>query len=341
MKDKFYLFIGILLLSAQLTFAQTEAGYKVQHTFHIGGSGGWDYISVNPEFKRIYVSHSTLVNIIDENTGDSVGVIPNTTGVHGIAFVNSIGKGFTTNGKLNSVTVFDLKTNKIIEQIKTGAGPDAIIYDEFSKKVIVCNGKGKELTIIDPSTDKVIDSIALGGKPETPATDNAGNIYVNIEDKNIVVHIDTKTFKIKDSWPVGKGDSPSGLAIDVKYKRLFIGCGNKLMVVMNAENGNVITELPIGEGCDGTDFDPGTGNAFSSNGEGTITIIHEDNPSAFKVVANIPTKKGARTSTIDTQTHQLFLPVANFGDTPPVTETVPHPRPKVIDGTFEILVVGK
>ncbi len=301
----------------------------------------WDYISVNHDLKRIYVSHSTQVNVIDENTGDSVGIIPNTTGVHGIAFATPFGKGFTSNGKINTVTVFDLKTNKVIEQVKTGTGPDAIIYDSYSKKIFVCDGKGKETTVIDPSNDKVVDSIPLGGKPETPVSDNAGNIYINIEDKNEIVHIDANTLKIIDHWEIGKGESPSGLAIDREHKWLFIGCDNKLMIIMNGANGNVITQLPIGEGCDGTDFDPGTGDAFSSNGEGTLTVIHEDNPNSFYVVANVPTKKGAKTSTLDEQTHCLFLPVADFGETPTADSEHPHPKPKIIAGTFEILEIGK
>jgi YVTN family beta-propeller protein len=343
MKSKFIVMISAILFISviQKSYAQTDAGYRILNTFHIGGDGGWDYIAVNHDMNRIYVAHSTLVNIIDENTGKTIGVIPNTAGVHGIAFATPFDKGFTSNGAINSVTVFDLKTNNVIEQIKTGTGPDAIIYDTYSKKIFVCDGKGKEATIIDPSTDKVIDSIPLGGKPETPISDNAGNIYVNIEDKNELVHIDANIHKIVNRWTIGKGDSPSGLALDREYKRLFIGCSNNIVIIMNATDGNVIAQLPIGNGCDGIDFDAGTGNAFSSNGEGTLTVIHEDNPNTFRVVANLPTKKGARTSTIDEQTHHLFLPTADFGETPKADSEHPHPRPKVIDDTFEVLEVGK
>ncbi len=343
MKNKLVMMISAIVFIAviQKTYAQKDTGNHIIHTFHVGGKDGWDYIAVNHDLKRIYVAHSTLVNIIDENTGDSVGIIPNTTGVHGITFATPFGKGFTSNGRINTVTVFDLKTNKVIEQIKTGAGPDAIMYDAYSKKIFVCDGKGKEATIIDPTNNKVVDSIPLGGKPETPTSDNAGNIYVNIEDKNELVHIDANSHKILNRWTIGKGESPSGLAIDREHKRLFIGCDNKLMIIMNASNGNVIAQLPIGNGCDGTDFDPGTGNAFSSNGEGTLTVIHEDNPNSFRVVATVPTKKGARTSTVDEQTHHLFLPVADLGETRPADSEHPHPRPKIIEGTFEILEVGK
>jgi len=330
----------LLLITAQMTYAQGDAGYRVLREIHIGGKGGWDYIAVNPELKRLYVSHDTLVNILDETTGDSIGVIPNTVGVHGIAFATPFGKGFTSNGRANTVTAFDLKTNQVLGQVSTGKNPDAIIYEPFSKTIMTCNGRSQDATVIDPSTDSVVHTIALGGRPETPASDGAGNIYVNIEDKNEIVHINAKTFAVEHRWSIGKGDSPAGLAIDRKTNRLFIGCGNKLMVVMNTENGKVLAELPIGDRCDGTAFDAGTGYAFASNGDGTLTMVKEENADSFRVVTNVPTKRGARTLTVDDQMHHVFLPTAQFGEAPPPTAEHPRPRPPIVPGSFEVLEVG-
>ncbi len=319
------------------TLAQNSE-YRLVSTFHIASSGGWDYIAVSPVTDNIYVSHGTQVNVLNKNTGDSVGVIPNTTGVHGIAFAPEFKKGFTSNGRLNTVTVFDINTNAVLAQIKTGENPDAIMYDPYSKKVITCNGRSKDLTVIDPATNEVIKTIALGGKPETPVSDEAGNLYINIEDKSEIAVVNTKTWTVDNNWKTGNGKEPSGLAIDVKTKRLFAGCDNKLLIVMNAENGKVVKELPIGDGCDGVVFDPELQNVFSSNGEGTLTVIHEKSAKSFEVVENVPTKKGARTSAVDLKTHKVYLPTADF--LPPNPEEKGK-RPGIVPGSFQVLVVGK
>lgn len=314
-------------------------GYHVLNTFHIAGTGGWDYLAVCPVNDNIYVSHGTQVNILNKNTGDSVGVIPNTDGVHGIAFAPEFKKGFTSNGKTNNVSVFDIAINAVTAQVKTGEKPDAIMYDPFSRKVFVCNGKSKDLTVIDPATNEVVKTLALGGKPETPVSDLTGKIYINIEDKNEIVVVNTKTWTVDSHWKTGKGEEPSGLAIDVKTKRLFAGCGNKLMVIMNAENGKVVKELPIGDGCDGTAFDPETKTAFSSNGDGTLTVVKEVSASSFKVVEQAVTKKGARTLAVDEKMHKVYLPTAEF--LPPNPNEPKQKRPAMVPGTFEVLVVGK
>jgi len=318
------------------SFAQGP-GFHVINTFHIPSAGRWDYIAVSPVTDNIYVSHQTQVNILNKNTGDSVGVIPNTTGVHGIAFAPSFKKGFTSNGKLNTVTVFDIKTNAVQGEIKTGENPDAIMYDPYSKKVYTCNGKSKDLSVIDPATNTVVKTIELGGKPETAVSDEAGKLYINIEDKNEIAVVNTKTFVVERRWKIGKGDEPSGLAIDLKTKRLFAGCGNKLLIVVNAENGNVVKELPIGDGCDGVGFDAGLKYVYSSNGEGTLTVIKERSANDFEVLENAPTKKGARTIAVDEKTHKIYLPTADFA----AKQDPKQKRPDMMPGSFQILEVGK
>jgi len=305
--------------------------YAVSRTFRIGSPGGWDYIAVGPNGK-LYVSHGAQVNILDAKTGDSVGVIPNTTGVHGIAFVESLGKGYTSNGRLNNVTVFDLKTAAVLGQIATGQNPDAIMYDPFSKTIITCNGRSHDLTVIDPAKGAVTATIALDGKPETAVSDNAGRIYVNIEDKNKITVVDIRENKVVTSWPLG-AEGPTGLEIDRKTKRLFAGC-DKQLVVMDATGGNVVTKLPIGDGCDGVGFDESKGLIFASCGEGKLTVIKENSATAYSVAENVPTKRSARTIAVDGHTHTVYLP---FADTEPGAA---GERPKVIPGTFGVLVVS-
>lgn len=330
-----------LLLSTALFFAFSlnAQGVKNPHiikTFHIASAGGWDYLAVSPANEWLYVSHGTQVNILNKTTGDSVGVIPNTTGVHGIAFAASNGKGYTSNGRLNSVTVFDINSNKVIGQIPTGVNPDAILYESFSRKIITCNGRSKNLSIIDPSVDKVIDSIDVGGKPETAVSDESGHLFVNIEDKNEIVQIDTKSYKVLNHWSIAPAEGPTGLAYDSKTKRLFAGC-EKSLVVVNAENGKIVSKLPIGEGCDGVVFDPETKTIYTANGEGNMNMIVEQSDEVFKSIGSVSTKKGARTIALDPKTHLLYLPTAEFE--PQISES--KGRPKMIPGTFQVLVVGE
>ena len=315
--------------------AQKEA-YHLENTFHIPSPGRWDYIAVCPSNGFIYVSHTSQVNILNKKTGDSVGVIPNTQGVHGIAFVTSLNKGYTSNGKANTLTVFDLKTNKVTGEIPVGENPDALLYDAFTKMLYVCNGKSNDMTVVDPVQDKVVKTLPLDGKPETAVSDGAGKLFINIEDKSEMVVVNAQNYSIMSHWKLGKGEEPSGLAIDTKTKRLFAGCSNKLLVVLDATNGKVVQQLPIGDGCDGVAFDPGTGLVFSSNGEGTLTVIKEHTASEFNVVGNIKTKRGARTLALDEETHKVYLPTADFEKT-----NEPKPRPVMIPGSFQVLVMSK
>jgi YVTN family beta-propeller protein len=328
--------IYLLILSAP-AYAQDTSAYHITRTFHIQSGGGWDYIAVGPGNDRLYVSHGTQVNILNKSTGDSIGVIENTTGVHGIAFDLALQKGYTSNGRINNVTVFDLVSNKVITQIATGENPDAILYEPFSNSVITCNGRSKDLSVIDPVTNKIKATIPVGGKPETAVTDEAGKLFVNIEDKNEIAEVDLKTFTVTRRWALEPGEEPTGLAIDRKTGRLFAGCGNKWLIVLDLSTGAVVDKIPIGDGCDGVGFDNTTKNIYTSNGEGTLTVIHETGPSKFEIVTTLPTKRGARTIAVDQATHLIYLPTADFEPKDPNS----NDRPKMIPGTFQVLVIGK
>jgi YVTN family beta-propeller protein len=312
--------------------AQKGHDYSIVKTFHIASSGGWDYLITHD--KKLYVSHGTQVNILDENSGDSVSFIPNTTGVHGIAFNEALNKGYTSNGRLNNVTVFDLTTYKVTGQIPTGENPDAIIYEPFSKTIITCNGRSNNLSVIDPVKEQVIATIPVGGKPETAVSDEKGKLFVNIEDKNEIVEVDLGNFSVKNHWSLAGAEGPTGLAIDKSKKRLFAGCDKKL-VVLNAENGKVVTTVPIGDGCDGVAFSNAAKTIYTSNGEGTMSVIQEGPNDKFSLLGTVKTKRGARTITINEQTNTIYLPTADFD---PVAKGT-NGRPMMIPGTFQVLVV--
>jgi len=306
--------------------------YKIVKTYHIASAGGWDYIAVNES--SLYVSHGTQVNILNEDNGDSLGYIPNTTGVHGITFDKELNKGYTSNGRINSVTVFDLKTNAVLEQVATGENPDAINYEPYTKTIITCNGRSKNLSVIDPKASKVIATIDVGGKPEAAVSDGNGKLFVNIEDKNEIVAVDLKTFTVANHWTLNPAEGPTGLAYDKSTKRLFAGC-EKLLVVVNAENGSVVDKIAIGDGCDGVAFDSKKKIIYTSNGEGNISVIKEINADKFSLLGNYPTKRGARTITINENTGTLYLPTADFDP----TKTGQNGRPMMVPGTFQVLVV--
>ncbi|MEO9209719.1 MAG: YncE family protein [Ginsengibacter sp.] len=336
MKQSLFTLLIIIAATALFNNLQAQSGYKMTQTFHVASSGGWDYPASDPGSNNLYLSHGSQVNILDKTTGDSVGIIPNTTGVHGIAFVNALGKGYTSNGRLNTVTVFDLKTFKILGQIETGKNPDWIMYDNFSKKIITSNHTGGDISIIDPITDKVVNTIYIGGKLETSVSDNAGKLFINVEDKSEIAVVDLLKNEVVAHWPFAPSEGGTGLSIDTKTKRLFASCENSL-VIMDATNGKIIATLPTGEGCDGNVFDPGTNLIFSSCGDGTLTVIKEISADEFKVIENIVTKRGARTITIDPKSHKLFLPTAEYE---PIAEGAKG-RPKMIAGSFQVLVLEK
>lgn len=315
--------------------AQTKTGFHILKDIPVGSTGGWDYITVDGASQRIYASHGNQVNILSTATGDSVGYVPNTPGVHGIALVKALSKGYISAGRANAVIVFDLKTLKVLTQIPVGQNPDAIFYDDFSKKIITCNGRSKDATILNPFTDKVVTTVPLGDKPETAVSDGKGKIFINGEGTSVVIVVDATSFKEIARYKIDGGESPSGLDIDRKANRLFIGCGDtKTMVVMDPSNGKTIGKFPIGR-TDGVVFDPSLKIAYASNGEGTISAIREISADKFEFIEDIPTEPSARTIGIDLLTHNLYLPAA---------KTEPNPtgvRPKQVPGTFHIIEVGK
>ncbi len=322
---------ALIVLASPATFAAPK--YALLKTVPVDGDGGWDYLIVDEGARRVYISHSEQVEVLDADTFEVVGKIAETKGVHGIALASDLGHGYTSNGKANTVTIFDLKTRKSLGELKTGKNPDAIIYDPSCKRVFAFNGGDKSATVIDAAEQKVIGTIELEGRPESAAVDGAGNLFVNIEDKSTLVKIDTQKLRVLESWPLAPGETAVGLAMDTKKKRLFVGCRNKFMVVVNAENGKVIAKQPIGERVDATFFDPRTGNIFCSCGDGTVTVIHDDGGDQYSVVETIKTKVGSKTMALDRKTHNLFLPSADFK--PGAT---PKARPTVIPKTFAILV---
>lgn len=324
--------ILIAVLTSLFSFGQKAKEYKVAKSYPIASTGGWDYIAVHDG--KLYVSHATQVNILDEYTGDSVGVISNTAGVHGIAFNEALNRGYTSNGRSNNVTVFDLKSREVVTQVATGDNPDAIMYEPFTKAIITCNGRSKNLSVINPVNNQVSATIDVGGKPETAVSDGEGMLFVNVEDKNEIVAVDMKSNAVKAHWPLAGAEGPTGLAYDKTSKRLFAGC-DKLLVVVDASNGKVITKVPIGDGCDGVAFSGRDKIVYTSNGgDGTMTAVKEDKEDKYAVLGNYSTKRGGRTITIDEKDGTLFIPAAEYD----ATQTAGG-RPRMIPGSFRILVI--
>jgi DNA-binding beta-propeller fold protein YncE len=316
--------------------AAGPSGYHMSKSIPIGGEGFWDYTTVDPDARRLYVSHGTHVVVLDADTQAVVGDIPDTQGVHGTAIASEFGRGFVSDGRANNITMFDLKTLKTLGTIPAGTNPDAIIYDPASKRVFAMNGRSGDITAVNAADGKVAGTIAVGGKLEFAAADGKGSIYVNVEDKSELAHIDSEKLKVLHRWPLAPCTEPSGLAMDTRTRRLFVGCDNKMMAIVNADTGKIITTVPTGDGTDANAFDPGTDFAFSSNGEGTLTVVHEDSPEKFSVLENVPTKKSARTMALDLKTHNIFLPAADF-DAPAAGER----RGKMKPDSFVVLMLTR
>src|SRR6266404_4504100 len=332
-----FLFADACVLLVSTILSAGPSGYHVSKKIKLGGDGGWDYLTVAG--RRVYISRGTHVMVVDADTGAVVGDIPNTNGVHGIAIAADFDKGFVTDGHDATVTIFDVKTLKVLGTAPTGKNPDAIIYDPASKRVFAFNGSSNDATAIDAKTGTVAGTTALGGKPEFAVADEKGHIFVNIEDTSEIVQFNSDKLAVESRWKIAPGEEPSGLAMDRKHRRLFSVCSNKLMVVVNADTGKVVTTLPIGAGTDAAGFDPETGFAFSSNGEGTLTVVHEDSADKFSVVDTVPTQVRARTMALDTKTHQVFLVTAQFGAPPAATAQQPRPRAPMVPGSFTLLTM--
>lgn len=338
---------ALALLSASAVRGEGE--YKFIKEIPIGGEGGWDYLSIDAQARRLYVTHAGKVVVVDLEKDAIAGEIADTPGVHGFALAPDLGRGFSSNGKEAKASIVDLKTLATISKAETGENPDAIMYEPGRGEVYTFNGRGKSATVFEAKTGKVTATIPLPGKPEFAAADSkAGRVYCNIEDKNEIVVIDTSSHAVVATWPLAPGEEPSGMAFDVAHHRLFIGCHNKMMMVVDSGNGKIVASVPIGAGVDACWFDDATQLAFSSNGEGTVTIAKEETPEKFSVVQTLKTEPRARTMALDPVTHRIYLASAKFTPPPPPAPGAPPPapnaqppRPVIVPGSMKVLVYGR
>jgi len=332
--------ISVCLAFLVLVVAPVAAApnYHVAHRYVLGGDGGWDYLTYDPASKRLFISRSTHVMVVDPLTGKIVGDIPNTPGVHGIVLAPELGKGFTSNGADGTVTVFDLQTLRTLTTIHTSAqNPDGIVYDPATKRVLTFNGRGNDATVIDAQTNTVVATVPLGGRPEFPVADGKGMVYDNIESTSEIVAIDSQKAAIVARYPLGTCQTPSGLSMDRVNRRLFTACRGEMGVV-DADSGKVIATLPTGAGTDATAFDSRQNLAFAPNGrDATLTVVHEDSPATFSVLQNAESETGARTMALDPQTSTVFLVTAQMQINP--NATTPRDRYRVVPGTFALLVM--
>jgi DNA-binding beta-propeller fold protein YncE len=337
----FVSFLLIVFTGINLCGQNGNSEYSIINKIKLPGNGGWDYLTVDETGGRLFISHSSVVLVVDLKSGLVAGTINETPGVHGIAIAPDLNKAYISVGRNASVKVINFQTLAQIADVKvTGQNPDAIMYDQFSGKVLTFNGGSANATVLDAKTNEVVGTIALEGKPEFPASDGKGKIYVNIEDKSLISVIDIKSMKVEKSWPIAPGEEPSGLALDNETHRLFSVCSNKLMVIIDALDGHIVTTLPIGEGCDGVKFDPGMKRAYSSNGEGTMTVVQELNKDNFKVLENVTTMSGARTLALDTKSHHIYLPAAEYEPAPSATADNPRPRRTMKPDSFQVLDIA-
>ncbi len=320
------------VLSAPAAHAQTGAGYAVTKHYQIGGDGGWDYLAFDTAGHRLFVTHGTHVTVVNPDNGSIIGDIPNTPHVHGVALAYDLGRGFITAAGDTSIHIFDLASLKPLGTVKVDPDDDAILYDPATHYVVSLNGDAHSATVIDGASGKSVGRIELPGGPEFGASDGNGTVYANIEDKSLVVALDLKQLKVVRQWSLAPCESPSGLAIDRRHHRIFSGCHNKLMAISDADAGKVVATVPIGRGVDANRFDPGTQLAFSSNGDGTLTVVHEDSPDQYTVRGNVTTQLGARTMALDPKTHTVYLVTAKF------LPAQGNARPQPVPGSFTLLV---
>jgi DNA-binding beta-propeller fold protein YncE len=320
--------------------AAAAPGYHLINTYKLGGEGGWDYLTIDSSARRLYISRGTHVIVIDADSGKQVGEIADTPGVHGIALAPEFNRGFVSNGREGTVSIFDMQTLKTLSKVKVGENPDAILYDPATKRVFTFNGRSHDSTAIDAEKGTVVGTIKLEGKPEFAVSDGKGGVFVNIEDKNQVDSLDPNKLEVKANWPLAGCEEPSGLAMDRKNRRLFSGC-EKLMAIVDADSGKVVSTQPICEGVDATAYDDETKLAFASCGDGKLTVIQEESPDKFSVAENATTQPGARTMALDPKTHQVYTVTAKFGPPPAATADNPRPRRSIEPDSFVVLVLGK
>jgi len=328
---------------AMFAFAAPQSsGYHLIKKVVLGGEGQWDYLSVDSDTHHVYISRGSHLMVVDAD-GTLVGDIMGLKGTHGAALAPDLGRGYSSNGQSNSVSIFDLKTLQVIKEVPLPAAmaPDGYLYDKASKRMFTFNARSMDATAVDAQSGEVVGTVPLGGKPETAQADGAGHVYVNVEDKNQILEFDAKTLQVMNTWPSDGCDSPAGLAIDVAHKRLFVGCRNKVMTVVDATNGKTVASIPIGTLVDSNWFDPATGLAFASCGDGTIYVTHEDSPDKYTVVDTIKTQNGARTMTLDTKNHNLYTVAVDQIPAAAPTEQNPRPRPQTVPNSFTLLIYGK
>jgi YVTN family beta-propeller protein len=334
--------LGATTFGTRAEAQQPSGGYHIIQHYAVGGEGGWDYVIPDTVGNRLFVGRQNRVMVIDLGTGKLAGEIPGLSAAHGVALDYSTGHGFATSGRDSTVVMFDLKTLEVLGRSTAADDADAILYDAATKRIYTFNGDANSSSVIDAATGKRIGTIALGGKPEYGVSAGDGTLYANIEDKSEIVEIDARAQRVTRRWSLAPCESPSGLAFDVAHRVLFSGCGNKLMAISDATKGRLVMTVPIGAGVDANAFDAGTQDAFASNGDGTLTVVHEDAPNRFHVVENVQTMRGARTMALDPRTHRIYVVTAQFGPTPAkATPENPRRRPPIVPGSFEVLVLGR
>lgn len=333
--------IGLASAAPCIASAQV-ASYHVVSTHQLGGDGGWDYLALDTAGNRLFIARSDRVMVVDPDKGTVLGEIAGLHRAHGIAFSYATGHGFATSGADSTVTMFDLATLKVLGHTMVDVDDDAILYDPASTHILTMNGDAGTASVIDATNGKRLGTIRLGGKPEFGVSDGSGKVYVNLEDAGAIVELDPKAMKVTRRWSISPCESPTGLAIDVTHQRLFSVCRNKLMAVSDVSSGKLVTTVPIGSGVDAARFDPATGDAFASNGEGSLTIVHEASPIAFQVVQTVPTMSGARTMELDPRNHRVYTVGAKFGDAPAQpTEMNPRRRPPMVPGSFTLVILAR
>ncbi|HVT71838.1 MAG TPA: YncE family protein [Lacunisphaera sp.] len=332
----------LLLASGGLAAGSVARPYHPAGEIPVGGDGGWDYLTMDSAAHRLYVSHGTAVDVIDTIAGKVVGRVEDTPGVHGIAVAADLHRGFTTNGRENKASLVDLASLRTLGKVDTGAGPDSLVYEPGRREVFVFNGRDSTATVIDAVAGKAAATIPLGGRPESAAVDGGlGRVFVDLEDRDAVAAIDPAARVVAARWTTAPGGEPAGLAVDEAHHRLFIGCHNERMVMMDAASGRILATVPIGRGVDAAAFDPGTQLAFASCGDGTVTVAHEDTPEQLTVVQTLHTEPRARTMALDPATHRIYLASARFEAAPEPAAGTPRPRPKMVPGSFKILVYSQ